>query len=184
MHSVKHFDLAEGARQVMTAAGFLPDLPAPALAEAAKLHPATPDGPDVRDLRALPWSSIDNDDSRDLDQIEVAETLPGGHVRVRVGIADVDALVHKGSALDAYAAQNTCTVYTGARIFPMLPESLSTDHTSLGEGVERLAVVVEMDVDPQGTVVKADVYRAVVKNHGKRRGCASSTSAWRCPSGC
>jgi VacB/RNase II family 3'-5' exoribonuclease len=167
MHSVKRFDLAEGARQVMMTAGFLPEMPAPALAEAAKLRAASPEGPDVRDLRALPWSSIDNDDSRDLDQIEVAEALPGGHVRVRVGIADVDALVHKGSALDAYAAQNTCTVYTGARIFPMLPESLSTDRTSLGDGDERLAVVVEMDVDPEGKVVKADVYRASVKNHAK-----------------
>jgi exoribonuclease-2 len=167
MSTSKHFDLVQGARQAMMGAQFLPEMPAAALAEAARLQPARPDTPGVRDLRALPWSSIDNDESRDLDQIEVAEALPGGHVRVRVGIADVDALVHRGSALDAYAAHNTCTIYTGPKIFPMLPESLSTDHTSLGEGVDRLAVIVEMDVDPNGNVVKADVYRAAVRNHAK-----------------
>jgi exoribonuclease-2 len=167
MSTAKHFDLVQGARHAMMDAQFLPDIPAAAQAEAAKLRPASPAGPGVQDLRSLPWSSIDNDDSRDLDQIEVAEALPNGHVRVRVGIADVDALVHKGSALDAYAAHNTCTIYTGPRIFPMLPESLSTDHTSLGDGAERLAIVVEMDVDPAGTVVKADVYRAAVNNHAK-----------------
>jgi VacB/RNase II family 3'-5' exoribonuclease len=167
MSNAKHFDLEQGARQAMRDAQFLPEIPAAAMAEAAKLRPAPPDAPGARDLRALPWSSIDNDDSRDLDQIEVAESLPGGHVRVRVGIADVDALVHRGSALDAYAAHNTCTIYTGPKVFPMLPESLSTDHTSLGEGVDRLAIVVEMDVDGEGNVVKADVYRAAVKNHAK-----------------
>jgi exoribonuclease-2 len=167
MSTAKHFDLVEGAGHAMLAAQFLPEIPAAAQAEAARLHPASPVGPGVHDLRSLPWSSIDNDDSRDLDQIEVAEKLPNGHVRVRVGIADVDALVQRGSALDAYAAHNTCTIYTGAKVFPMLPESLSTDHTSLGDGAERLAIVVEMDVDPGGTVVKADVYRAAVKNHAK-----------------
>ncbi|HEY8090484.1 MAG TPA: RNB domain-containing ribonuclease [Polyangiaceae bacterium] len=163
----KPFDLRAAARQAMRDAGFLPDLPEQAVEEAERLAPARPGGPDVRDLRALPWSSIDNDDSRDLDQIEVAERLPGGHVRVRVGIADVDALVHRGSALDAHAERNTCTVYTAAAIFPMLPETLSTDRTSLGEGVERLAVVVEMDVDPTGAIATADVYPALVKNHAK-----------------
>jgi exoribonuclease-2 len=176
MSTAKHFDLVEGARHAMLDAQFLPEIPAAAKAEAAKLHPASPVGPGVHDLRSLPWSSIDNDESRDLDQIEVAEKLPNGHVRVRVGIADVDALVHRGSALDAYAAHNTCTIYTGAKIFPMLPESLSTDHTSLGDGAERLAIVVEMDVDPEGTVVKADVYRAAVKNHAKLA--YDSVGAW------
>ncbi len=161
------FDLSEGARLAMVESGFLPDLPAEARAEAAKLEPARLVGPGVRDLRALLWSSIDNDDSRDLDQIEVAEELPKGHVRVRVGIADVEALVHRGSELDNYAAQNTCTVYTGARIFPMLPEILSTDHTSLNEGADRLAIVVEMDIDAEGMVVRGDVYRAAVRNHAK-----------------
>jgi VacB/RNase II family 3'-5' exoribonuclease len=162
-----HFDLAEGARLAMIGAGFVPELPPAARREAQDLRPATPRGAGVRDLRSLLWSSIDNDDSRDLDQIEVAERLPLGHVRVRVGIADVDALVHRGSAIDQYAGQNTCTVYTGARIFPMLPESLSTDHTSLGEAVDRLALVVEMDIDPAGVVSRSDVYRAAVRNHAK-----------------
>ncbi len=165
--SVKHFDLAEGARQVLLENGFIAELPAAAREEAGRLHAASTSVPGVRDLRSLLWSSIDNDDSRDLDQIEVAEKLAGNLVRVRVGIADVDALVHRGSAIDAYAAQNTCTVYTGARIFPMLPESLSTDYTSLGEGVDRLAVVVEMDIDPAGAIARADVYRAAVHNHAK-----------------
>jgi VacB/RNase II family 3'-5' exoribonuclease len=171
MPTAKSFDLVQGARQAMLDARFLPEIPAAAEAEASRLHPAGRGEPGVRDLRSLPWSSIDNDESRDLDQIEVVEELPPSHgagrLRVRVGIADVDALVHEGSALDAYASTNTCTVYTGAKVFPMLPESLSTDHTSLGEGAERLAVVVEMDVDPGGTVVHADVYRAAVKNHAK-----------------
>ncbi|HEY5241633.1 MAG TPA: RNB domain-containing ribonuclease, partial [Polyangiaceae bacterium] len=167
MSSVKHFDLARGARQAMLDAQFLPEIPAAAQGEAARLRPADPLVPGAKDLRSLPWSSIDNDESRDLDQIEVAEALPNGHVRVRVGIADVDVLVHRGSALDGYAAHNTCTIYTGAKIFPMLPESLSTDHTSLNEGAERLALVVEMDVDADGKVVNADVYRAAVKNHAK-----------------
>jgi VacB/RNase II family 3'-5' exoribonuclease len=167
MSTAKHFDLTQGARQAMLAAGFLPDIPAAARKEAAGLAAAPTTGAGVRDLRELPWSSIDNDDSRDLDQIEAAEALPEDHCRVRVAIADVDALVHRDSALDQYAAHNTCTVYTGAAIFPMLPESLSTDHTSLGEGADRLAMVVEMDVDPQGQVVRADVYTAAVRNHAK-----------------
>jgi len=165
--SVRHFDLAEAARQVLIDDGFQPELPAAAREEAAHMRAASTSVPGVRDLRSLLWSSIDNDDSRDLDQIEVAEKLPGNLVRVRVGIADVDALVHRGSAIDAYAAQNTCTVYTGPRIFPMLPESLSTDYTSLGEGVDRLAIVVEMDVDASGALSRADVYRAAVHNHAK-----------------
>lgn len=162
-----HFDLAEGARLVMVEAGFLPDLPADARREAAELHPASTEGEGLRDLRALLWSSIDNDESRDLDQIEVAESIENGLVRVRVGIADVDALVHRGSALDGYASKNTCTVYTGARIFPMLPESLSTDHTSLGEAVDRVALVVEMDIAESGEIARSDVYRAAVRNHAK-----------------
>jgi exoribonuclease-2 len=174
--SVKQFDLAEAARLVMIETGFLPDLPAAAQREAARLSPAAPGGPGVRDLRSLLWSSIDNDDSRDLDQIEVAERLSHDLVRVRVGIADVDALVHRDSAVDQYASHNTCTVYTGARIFPMLPESLSTDHTSLGEGVDRLAVVVEMDIDREGVVRAHDVYRAAVRNHAKLA--YDSVGAW------
>jgi ribonuclease R len=164
---MNHFDLSEGARQAMLDAGFLPDLPDLARAEASRLEPARLVGPGVRDLRTLLWSSIDNDESRDLDQIEVAEALPNGHIRVQVGIADVEALVRRGSALDDYAGKNTCTVYTGARVFPMLPESLSTDHTSLNEAQDRLAIVVEMDVDATGMVVQSDVYPAAVRNHAK-----------------
>ena len=163
----KHFDLAEGARLVMIEAGFLPDIPPAAKQEADRMEPARPHGNTIRDLRPLLWSSIDNDESRDLDQIEVAERLPDGAIRVLVGIADVDALVERGSAIDDYAAKNTCTVYTGARIFPMLPESLSTDHTSLGEAVDRLAVIVEMDIDTEGNIARSDVYRAAVRNHAK-----------------
>jgi exoribonuclease-2 len=121
----------------------------------------------VRDLRDLPWFSIDNDDSEDLDQISVAEGLSGGAVRVLVGIADVDAIVRKGSAIDGHAEKNTTSVYTGVRIFPMLPEKLSTDLTSLSEGEERLAMVVEMVVDDKGLVQESDVYRALVINHAK-----------------
>ena len=161
------FHLADGARKAMLDAGFLPELPADAVQQAAKLRLAPPAGSGVRDLRSLLWSSIDNDDSRDLDQVEVAERLPGGHIRVRIGIADVDALVPRGSAIDGYAAHNTCTVYTAARIFPMLPETLSTDRTSLGPGADRLAIVVEMDIDPAGSVVSSDVYAAAVNNHAK-----------------
>ena len=173
---MRRFDLAAGARQAMIDVGFLPDLPAAAVSQAAKLAPARAGEPGVRDLRALPWSSIDNDDSRDLDQVEVADRLPNDCICVRVGIADVDALVHRGSALDDYAAQNTCTVYTAARIFPMLPEVLSTDHTSLGEGAERLAIVVEMNIDLTGAILSADVYRAAVKNHAKLA--YDSVGAW------
>jgi exoribonuclease-2 len=151
----------------MAESGFVPDIPEAALREAAGLHPARVNLPGLRDLRALLWSSIDNDESRDLDQVEVAEQLPNGLVRLLVGIADVDALVHAGSAVDGHAAANTCTVYTGAAVFPMLPESLSTDHTSLGEGVDRVALVIQADVDKTGQVVASDVYRAAVRNHAK-----------------
>jgi VacB/RNase II family 3'-5' exoribonuclease len=165
--SAPRFDLVHGARQAMLDAGFAPEIPPAALREAGVLGPANVTAHGLRDLRELPWSSIDNDESRDLDQIEVAEHLPNGHVRVRVAIADVDALVHRGSALDGHAEENTCTVYTGAAIFPMLPESLSTDHTSLGEGADRVALVVEMDVAPDGVVRAFDAYRAAVRNHAK-----------------
>src|SRR5271163_2844891 len=148
----------------MQAHGFQPDFSPDTqkqLADVSAHPPQLASSDKVRDLRNLLWSSIDNDESRDLDQIEVAERLPGSAgVRIRVGIADVDAVVHRGSAIDDYAAQNTCTIYTGARVFPMLPESLSTDHTSLGEAVDRLAIVVEMDVDPAGVVSRSDVYPA------------------------
>ena len=121
----------------------------------------------IRDLRDLPWASIDNDDSRDLDQLTVAETLPGDIVRIRVAIADVDALVKDGSAIDGHARHNTTSVYTAAEVFPMLPERLSTDLTSLNLNEERLAVVVDIAVGADGAVQASDIYRARVRNHAK-----------------
>src|SRR5690348_11443132 len=127
----------------MTERGLWPDFSADANAELDRLTaPAPAPAPPLKDQRALPWLSIDNDDSRDLDQLSVAEKLPGGSVRVCVAIADVDALVHDGSALDGHARHNTTSVYTAAEIFPMLPEKLSTDLTSLNEDADRAAVVV------------------------------------------
>src|SRR4029079_18778806 len=131
------------AVQAMRERGLESDIPQDALAQAAALKGAstTTEEP-VRDLRNLLWCSIDNDDSRDLDQLSVAEALPGGDVKVLVAIADVDALVPKGSPADRHALQNTTSVYTPAVIFPMLPEQLSTDLTSLNEREDRLAIVI------------------------------------------
>lgn len=156
------------ARRAMADYGLEPDIPLAALAEAERLEPpaAAPDG-DVRDLRGLPWCSIDNDDSRDLDQLTVAEELPGDRVRIRVAVADVSAAVAPGSALDGHAAANTTSVYTPACIFPMLPERLSTDLTSLNPGQDRLALVVELVVDAGGAESEPAVYRAVVHNHAQ-----------------
>lgn len=119
------------------------------------------------DLRGLPWSSVDNRESRDLDQIEVAERLPDGSIRIRIGVADVGSLVQLGSAADAHAAVNTTSVYTGVAVFPMLPERLSTDLSSLNEGKERLAVVIEFDVTDDGALANPSVYRALVHNKAK-----------------
>ena len=126
--------------------------------------PPIASGPDVRDLRGLLWSSIDNDTSRDLDQLEVAERLPDGATKVMVAIADVDAFVAKDSPIDQHAARQTVSVYTGVHTFPMLPEQLSTDATSLQEGSDKLAVVVEFVVGTDGRVLSSAVYRAVVRN--------------------
>ena len=115
-------------------------------------------------MRALPWSSIDNDDSRDLDQLEVCVETPGAPTRVLIAIADVDALVPKGSPLDQHAALNTTSVYTPAIIFPMLPPELSTDRTSLNQDQDREAMVCDMAIDDTGAIVKSDIYRALVRN--------------------
>jgi VacB/RNase II family 3'-5' exoribonuclease len=163
-------DLVAIAHRVMTESGLAPDFSPAALAELARISgPASPDGrtDGVRDQRQLLWSSIDNDDSRDLDQLEVAEALPNRSTRVMVAVADVDALVGKGSAIDGHARANTTSVYTAAEIFPMLPERLSTDLTSLADGEDRLAVVIDMAVEADGSVSKAEVYRAFVHNHAK-----------------
>ena len=157
--------------------GLLPDFSSQATAETNALtHAADELDPAPRDLRAFPWVSIDNDDSRDLDQLSVAEMLDGGAVKIMIAIADVDGLVKKGSALDAHAAHNTTSVYTAAEIFPMLPEKLSTDLTSLGEDEERLAVIVEMTIATDGGLTGSDVYRARVVNHAKLA--YDSVAAW------
>ena len=135
--------------------GLVPDFPPRALAELdAILGPATRTEQSTRDLRSLPWCSIDNDDSRDLDQLTVAEALPDGATKVLVAIADVDAVVKKQSALDDYAQQNTTSVYTAAEIFPMLPEKLSTDLTSLNYEADRLAIVIEMVLAGDGSLTE------------------------------
>jgi exoribonuclease-2 len=147
--------------------GFEPDFPpeiAPQLAQLKAHAPQVTPGADIRDLRNLLWSSIDNDTSRDLDQIEVAERLPNGNIKVLVGIADVDAFVPKHSGIDDYAAKETTSVYAGVRIFPMLPEELSTGATSLLENADKLSIVIEYAVDAAGCVTSSDVYRAVVRN--------------------
>ena len=149
--------------------GFEPEFSAEVMREVRSL-PELPAGgrpPDARDLRALPWSSVDNRESRDLDQIEVADRLPDGSIRVLIGVADVDTLVQLGSAADAHAATNTTSVYTGVAVFPMLPERLSTDLTSLGDGEDRLAVVVWFDVGDDGAISNASVEHALVHNHAK-----------------
>src|ERR1700687_2126538 len=136
------------ARRLMTQRGLLPNFSPAALAETAAMTKAAAEtGASIRDLRALLWCSIDNDDSRDLDQLSVAESMAGDSVKILVAVADVDALIKSGSAIDAHARTNTTSVYTAAEIFPMLPTRLSTDLTSLNEGQERLAVVVSMTLD-------------------------------------
>ena len=150
--------------------GFLPDFSAEIRREVAELPREAPrdDGAArIRDLRQLPWSSIDNPESRDLDQIEVAETLPSGVIKLLIGVADVDVLVKRGSATDARAANNTTSVYTGVAVFPMLPRELSEGLTSLNPAQDRLAVVIELEVSTDGEVVREDVYRALVHNHAK-----------------
>jgi len=161
----------------MSERGLLPDFSAAALAEADSIRKAAAEtGAAIRDLSGLLWASIDNDDSRDLDQLSVAEPLTGGRVKIFVAVADVDAIVNKGSAIDDHARTNTTSVYTAAEIFPMLPEKLSTDLTSLGEGQKRLAIVIEMVVDADGAVSKSTVYRAVVLNRAKLA--YDSVAAW------
>jgi exoribonuclease-2 len=157
--------------------GLLPDFSSEALKEleqirssvekAPNLVPVGIDSNTIRDMQSLPWASIDNDDSRDLDQLTVAEAMPEGKVRIMVAIADVDSLVKEGSAIDEHARHNTTSVYTAAEIFPMLPEKLSTDLTSLNLKGDRLAVVVEMELDADGSLLDSAIYRAHVRNHAK-----------------
>src|SRR5436309_7542655 len=170
-------ELGAIARRVMTERGLLPDFSAAAVAEADALtKPASESGSSIRDLTGLLWASIDNDDSRDLDQLSVGELLAGDAVKILVAVADVHAAVKKGSAIDDHARTNTTSVYTAAEIFPMLPEKLSTDLTSLGEGQKRLAIVVEMVVGADGAVTESAVSRAVVLNRAKLA--YNSVAAW------
>jgi VacB/RNase II family 3'-5' exoribonuclease len=152
--------------------GLEPDFPAAATAQAQALTAdaavaAVTREQGIRDLRDRLWCSIDNDDSRDLDQLSVAEPLAGQVVRILVAIADVDGLVAAGSPIDAHAERNTTSVYTVAQVFPMLPERLSTDLTSLAAGSDRLSVVIAMDVAPDGTIGASEIYRALVRNRAK-----------------
>lgn len=154
------------AEQAMRDKGLEPDF-SPEVERQLATIDAPADDADVRDLRELLWCSIDNDDSRDLDQLTVAEDLGGGRVRAMVAVADVDALVKKGTPIDDHARTNTTSVYTAARIFPMLPEKLSTNLTSLNDGEDRIALVIDMIVDGNGSVAQGDVYRARVHNKAK-----------------
>jgi exoribonuclease II len=171
-------DLKVRARQAMIDAGFRPDVPVEALqaAQNLKVNPPALLEPGVRDLRALLWSSIDNDTSRDLDQIEYVERLADNTTRLLVGIADVDSKVAKDSAPDTHAAIETTSVYAGVVTFPMLPLELSTDLTSLVEGQDRRALVMELHVLESGDVTDHSVYPALVRNRAKLA--YSSTGAW------
>jgi exoribonuclease-2 len=156
------------ARRTMIERGLLPDFSVQAIAELNGIHGAVTNVEEsTRDLRNLAWCSIDNDDSLDLDQLSVAEPMPDGAVKILIAIADVEAVVRKQSALDDHAKHNTTSVYTVAQIFPMLPEKLSTDLTSLNFESDRLAIVVEIIISGNGTLQRSDIYRATVRNHAK-----------------
>src|SRR5579862_1455851 len=174
-----HLDLQATAKQIMQQYGFEPDFPPQVPQQLADLKAHPPQiapGNDIRDLRNLLWSSIDNDTSRDLDQIEVAERVANGDVKILIGIADVDAFAAKQTPIDQHAARETTTVYTGVRNFPMLPEELSTGITSLLEDQDRLSVVIEFVVDSTGNLKSSDVYRAVVRNKAQLQ--YNSVGAW------
>ncbi|MGZ3636028.1 MAG: RNB domain-containing ribonuclease [Syntrophales bacterium] len=165
------------ARSAMLDRGLLPDFSGEVLAELGRIMaPAAINDEQIRDLRDLLWASIDNDDSRDLDQLTVAEAVPGDMVKILVAVADVDALVNKGSALDEHARHNTASVYTAGGIFPMLPEKLSTDLTSLNFNEDRLAIVIEMVIGADGSLGDSDIYRARVRNRAKLA--YNSVAAW------
>lgn len=178
MHAHPHHrsDLIRIATQAMTERGLEPEFSDRVAQQLATLSDGLEPDAAIRDLTGLLWCSIDNDDSLDLDQLTVSERLPQGAVRLWVAIADVDALVKKGTAIDEHALINTTTVYTSARIFPMLPERLSTDLTSLNVGQDRLALVTEMVFNTGGSLAGATVYRARVRNQVKLA--YDAVSAW------
>ena len=161
-------ELKRLANEAMRTHGLDPEFSAAALSEANAATAAGGEpGADVHDLRGLLWSSIDNDESLDLDQIEVAERLAGGQFKLRVGIADVDSVVKPGSAVDEHARVNTTSVYTAAAVFAMLPERLSTNLTSLAQDQDRLCLVIEMTIAAEGTIGPSAIYRALVRNRAK-----------------
>jgi VacB/RNase II family 3'-5' exoribonuclease len=165
------------AHRVMVERGLFPDFSPQATAELDGIHgSATQTEESTRDIRNLLWCSIDNDDSRDLDQLTVAEALPDGAAKVLVAVADVDAVVKKQSALDDHAKQNTTSVYTVAETFPMLPEKLSTDLTSLNFESDRLAIIIEMVIAGDGSLQSSDIYGATVRNRAKLA--YNSVAAW------
>jgi VacB/RNase II family 3'-5' exoribonuclease len=168
--------LKQIAHQAMIDYGLAPEFSPEAVAQAASAAPTAAVPGDVRDLRHLLWCSIDNDDSLDLDQLSVSESLAAGAVRILIAIADVDALVPCGSPVDGHARQNTTSIYTPAELFPMLPERLSTNLTSLAFGEERPAVVADLVIDQAGSTVESDVYRATVVNRAKLA--YRSVAAW------
>jgi exoribonuclease R len=167
--------LVQVAEAAMREKGFLPDPPPVALAEAARAQPVAAPTDGMRDLRALPWTSIDNPESQDLDQIEVAEPVEGG-TRLRVGIADVDHFVARASAVDQFAANNTTSVYTGVRTFLMLPEKLSFHLSSLLPNEPRAAMIIETVIHDDGSISDAVCYPALVENKAKLD--YPSVSAW------
>ena len=170
-------DLVRIAIHAMAERGLLPEFSPGVERQLATLSgPSVDPDPAIHDLTGLLWCSIDNDDSMDLDQLTVSEVLPNGAVRLWVAIADVDALVRRGSAIDEHASTNTTSVYTSARIFPMLPERLSTDWTSLNAQQDRLAMVTEMVFNADGSMAGSTVYRAKVRNKAKLA--YDAVSAW------
>ncbi len=167
--------LPDLARRAMQEKQLATDFPPAVLKQVEALQPAT-DGKGVRDMRDMLFFSIDNDDSKDLDQLSYAEKLPNGDIKVFVAIADVDALVPKDSEIDQHAGLNTTSIYTSGGIFPMLPRRLSEDLTSLNDGQDRLAVVTEMVIGQDGEVKSGDIYRGLVNNHAKLA--YNSVAAW------
>lgn len=160
-------NLVEIAREAMLKEGFEPDFSSAVHVEVNELLGERPAQPSIRDMRSVLWSSIDNQTSRDLDQVEFVQTLDDGQTAVLVGIADVDSFVKKDSATDNHASTNTTSVYTGVMTFAMLPEELSTDKTSLVQGEDRLAIVIDFIVDKSGSATLRGVYPALVRNHAK-----------------
>lgn len=168
MHSHHKSDLERVARMALRERGLWDAFGAGALAQLEAITgPATDFGDGIRDLRGLPWCSIDNDESKDLDQLSAALAVGDGSVRVFVAIADVDALVVQGTPIDGHAGHNTASVYAAGNVFPMVPDKLSTDYTSLGAGVDRLSLIVEFVVREEGALAESEISRGVVRNHAK-----------------